>query len=206
MADPDALGGLDHFIDVYAAAVAVRELRLSSDPAVPQVLRQAAERVEAAEFDLREAVDLALELEEAGARQLVGLVPEVGSLEEQALQERPRPLWAAYEEVEASLAELLATVNGLAPLPDESTVYHAALDQVGVALGAARWQHIAAADFSREGMPVRVVDVAPEPSRPTPASPIAGDDGGDDLRRQEEELALLREEAAWREGPELDEP
>jgi hypothetical protein len=65
MADLGIVGAPDHVGEVYSAAVAMRELRLSSDPAAPVELRQAAAVLEAAVLDLRDAVDLAMELEEA---------------------------------------------------------------------------------------------------------------------------------------------
>lgn len=160
MAEVGVLGGPDHVGEVYGAAVAMRELRLSSDPAAPPELRQAAAVLEAAVLDLRDAVDLALELEEAGVRQPLAAVPEVGSAKDRELAQTPRPVWAAYRDLEASLGDVLATVNALSPMSEESPAYHAAVERIGAALAAARSQHIAAADFAQEGMPLRVVGSA----------------------------------------------
>jgi hypothetical protein len=160
MADVGVLGGPDHVGEVYAAAVAMRELRLSSHPAAPVELRQAAAVLEAAVLDLRDAVDLAVELEEAGVRRPVAAVPETGSAEDRELDQTPRLVWAAYRDLEASLGDLLATVNALAPMSEESPAYHAAVERIGVALADARWQHIAATDFAQEGMQLRVVGSA----------------------------------------------
>jgi hypothetical protein len=159
MAEVGVLGGPDHVGEVYGAAVAMRELRLSSDPAAPPELRQAAAVLEAAVLDLRDAVDLALELEEAGVRQPLAAVPEVGSAKDRELAQTPRPVWAAYRDLEASLGDVLATVNALSPMSEESPAYHA-VERIGAALAAARSQHIAAADFAQEGMPLRVVGSA----------------------------------------------
>jgi hypothetical protein len=160
MADVDVLGGPDHVGAVYAAAVAMRELRLSSDPTAPVQIRQAAGALDTAVLDLRDAVDLAVELEEAGVRQRAVAVPEAGSAEDRELDKAPRPVWAAYRDLEASLGDLLATINALPPMSEESSAYRAAVERIGSALAAARWQHVAAADFAQDGMPLRVVGSA----------------------------------------------
>jgi hypothetical protein len=93
-------------------------------------------------------------------RQAVAAVPEAGSAEGRELDQRPRPVWAAYRHLEASLGDLLATVNALSPMSEESPAYRAAVERIGAALAAARWQHLAAAHFAQEGMPLRAVGSA----------------------------------------------
>jgi hypothetical protein len=157
---------MDHLLHVYNAALAVHELRLPSDPSVPPELRDAARRIERAIVDLRAAGDLPRELEEASMSRSVDVVPDRGSPEGQALDRRPPPLWAAYDQVEASLAGFLATVNTVPRMPNESAAYHAAIDATGDALAEVRWRHIAAVDFAQEGMPLRLVDTDSHPHDP----------------------------------------
>jgi hypothetical protein len=225
---------LDHLVEVFAAAAAIRELRLSQDPSVPPELREAASMADAAVVDLRDAVALALEAEQEGIRQPVDVVPDPGSPDDQALNEPPRPLWVAYRELEAALGDFLATVNALPVMAEESPAYHAAVERAGAALAAARWQPIAAADFAREGTPLRVLGTGagphdpprtPEPSptggsplaprplfdeeQPGPARPSPSDDEDvrrDRAQRHDEEVALLRgQEQAWQQALEVDE-
>jgi len=164
---------MDQLLHVYEAAVAVRELRLPFDPSVPPDLRDAAGRVDRAIVDLRAASDSPHELEEAGMSSTVDVVPDGGSSEGQALDGRPPPLWAAYSEVQASLAGFISTVNTMPRMPNESPAYLAAVESAGLALADVRWRHIAAVDFAQEGMPLRLVgrdsDSHDPPDRPDPA-------------------------------------
>lgn len=164
---------MDHHSDVYAAALAVRELRLSSDPSVPPELRDAAGRIERAIVDLKAAGDLPRELEEASMSHSVDVVPDRGSREGQALDGRPPPLWAAYSEVEASLAGFITTVNTVPRMPNESPAYLAAIDSAGLALAGVRWRQMAAVEFAHEGTPLRLVGTDSvshdPPDRPDPA-------------------------------------
>jgi len=148
---------MNHHDHVYAAAMAVRELGLSSDPCASPELRDAAARIDRAILGLGAAGDLPSEREEVGSARPIDVLPDQDFPEARALDEGPPTIWAAHRELEASLSHFLATVNNVAPMPNESAAYHAAIHAIGDALADIRWQHLAAVDFAQAGMPLHIV-------------------------------------------------